>query len=151
MIAYETASTIYQGTPYYYFSKYKQKLTNTTATGEYVTYLRLAEQYLIRAEARAKQGNLAGAIADINVIRTRAGLLNTTAVLQPDILLAIEQERRIELFGEYGHRWNDLRRTGRANAVLGALKTTWTANAALYPIPKTEIQNNSNLTQNPGY
>ncbi|MBE5321182.1 RagB/SusD family nutrient uptake outer membrane protein [Pedobacter sp. MR2016-19] len=144
-------TTTYQGTAYYYFSKYKQRVANTTAAGEYVTCLRLAEQYLIRAEARAKQANLTGAVADINVIRNRAGLLNTTATLQSDILLAIEQERRIELFGEYGHRWNDLRRTGRANTVLGALKSTWSANDALYPIPKIEIQNNSNLSQNPGY
>ncbi|HWK05027.1 MAG TPA: RagB/SusD family nutrient uptake outer membrane protein [Puia sp.] len=85
------------------------------------------------------------------MIRNRAGLANTTATTQADILLAIEQERRIELFGEYGHRWNDLRRTGRADAVLGAEKTGWTTNAALYPIPKYDRDNNHNLTQNPGY
>lgn len=141
----------YSGKTYYYPYKYKQKVLNSTATGEYATYLRLAEQYLIRAETMARQNNLSGAIADINVIRSRAGLANTTAATQTDILLAIERERRIELFGEYGHRWNDLKRTGRANAVLGALKTGWTANAALYPVPKSEINNNRNLTQNPGY
>jgi hypothetical protein len=141
----------YQGTTYYYLSKYKNSTTNTTATGEYCTYMRLAEQYLIRAEAMAQQNNLSGAIADINVIRNRAGLPNTKAATQADILLAVEQERRIELFAEYGHRWNDLRRTGRADAVLGASKTGWTKDAALYPIPKTEIINNKNLTQNPGY
>lgn len=144
-------SNTYQGTTYYYPYKYKQSATNSTATGEYCAYLRLAEQYLIRAEAMADQSNLSGAIADINVIRTRAGLANTTATTQAAILLSIEQERRIELFGEYGHRWNDLRRTGRANAVLSAAKIGWTSNAALYPIPKSEINNNHNLTQNPGY
>ncbi|OKS87012.1 RagB/SusD family nutrient uptake outer membrane protein [Mucilaginibacter polytrichastri] len=141
----------YQGANYYYLSKYKNTANNTIAGGEYCTYMRLAEQYLIRAEARAQQNNLGGAIADINVIRSRAGLTGTTAVTQANILLAIEQERRIELFGEYSHRWNDLRRTGRADAVLGAAKSGWKANAALYPIPKTEIQNNNNLTQNSGY
>lgn len=141
----------YAGKTYYYPFKYKQKLLNSTATAEYATYLRLAEQYLIRAEAMARQNNLTGAIADLNVIRSRAGLGNTTATTQANILLAIEQERRIEFFAEYGHRWNDLRRTGRANAVLGALKAGWTANAALYPIPKSELNNNRNLTQNIGY
>jgi hypothetical protein len=144
------AST-YQGTTYYYPYKYKQTATNSTAAGEYCTYLRLAEQYLIRAEAMAEQNNLSGAVTAINVIRTRAGLPNTTATTQAAILLAIEQERRIELFGEYGHRWDDLKRTGRADAVLGAEKTGWTTNAALYPIPKYDINNNHHLTQNPSY
>ncbi|MDN5284258.1 MAG: RagB/SusD domain protein [Mucilaginibacter sp.] len=143
--------TTYSGVTYYYPYKYKQHAANTSATAEYCTYLRLAEQYLVRAEAMAEQNNLSGAIADINMIRNRAGLSNTTATSQADILLAIEQERKIELFSEYGHRWNDLRRTGRANAVLGAEKTGWTANAALYPIPKYDRDNNHNLTQNPGY
>lgn len=141
----------YQGTTYYYLSKYKSKTTNTTATAEYCTFLRLAEQYLIRAEARAQQNNLSEAVADVSVIRNRAGLLDATAATQANILLAIEQERRIELFAEYGHRWNDLRRTGRADVVLGGQKTGWTSNAALYPIPRTEIINNKNLSQNPGY
>lgn len=141
----------YQGTTYFYLSKYKNRTTNTTATAEYCTYLRLAEQYLIRAEAMAQQNNLSGAVADINIIRNRAGLANTTANTQSSILMAIEQERRIELFAEYGHRWNDLRRTGRADAVLGQQKSGWNPNAALYPIPKVEVINNYRLIQNPGY
>lgn len=141
----------YMGTTYYYLSKYKNRTTNTTSTAEYCTYLRLAEQYLIRAEAMAQQNNLSAALSDINVIRNRAGLANLTATTQSSILLAIEQERRIELFAEYAHRWNDLRRTGRADAVLSQQKPGWNANAGLYPIPKTELINNNNLVQNPGY
>lgn len=84
--------------------------------------LRLAEQYLIRAEVRAQREHLAGAIDDLNVIRNRAGI---TPLLygksKADILLAVEKERKLELFGEgYGHRWIDLARTGRIDAVLGA-------------------------------
>lgn len=142
--------TQYQGATYYYLSKYKNN-TIVSASPEYCTYMRLAEQYLIRAEARAQQNNLTGAVSDINIIRKRAGLGNTTATSQRDILLAVEQERRVELFSEYGHRWNDLRRTGRADAVLGAAKPGWKPSAALYPIPQSEIRNNNNLTQNPGY
>jgi starch-binding outer membrane protein, SusD/RagB family len=109
--------------------------------------IRIAEVYLIRAEARAQQNELSGALADLNAIRTRAGLPNSTAIAQSDILLAIEQENRVE-FALEPHRWFDLVRTGRAQAVLGVSDP----NQLLFPIPITEIQlSNGNLTQNPGY
>jgi len=65
----------------------------------------LASSFLIRAEARAQQNNISGAQADISTIRNRAGLANTTANDKASALLAIEQERRIELNCEWGHRW----------------------------------------------
>lgn len=109
--------------------------------------IRIAEVYLIRAEARAQQNELSGALADLNVIRTRAGLPNSTAVSQSDILLAIEQENRLE-FALEPHRWFDLVRTGRAAAVLGVNNP----DDLLFPIPINEIQlSNGVLTQNPGY
>jgi hypothetical protein len=144
-----TASLIYNGTTYYYPYKYKSLVSGANA--EYYTALRLAEQYLIRAEARAQQNNIGGAQSDVSVIRNRAGLASTTASDQASLLLAIEQERRIELNCEWGHRWLDLKRTGRVNAVIGAEKTTWKPAAALFPIPSAEISNNANLTQNTGY
>jgi hypothetical protein len=61
------------------------------------------------------------------------------------------RERRVELFCEWGNRWFDLKRTGTAAAVLGAEKTGYSANAALYPLPQTQIQLDNQLTQNPGY
>ena len=132
-----------------YPSKYKVRTNNST---EFDVVLRLGEQYLIRAEARAQQNNISGAQADINVIRTRAGLVNTIANDKPSLLLAVEQERRVELFTEWGHRWFDLKRTNRADAVLSALKPgDWQPTDALYPIPNGEISKNPNLTQNPGY
>lgn len=141
----------YNGTTYYYPYKYKNMNPTTGADAEAYVYLRLAEQYLIRAEARAQQGNTTGAASDINAIRGRAGLQNTTAATQADLLLAVEQERRIELFCELGHRWYDLKRTNRAGAVLGAVNPDWTNTAVLYPIPESERLNNPNLTQNDGY
>jgi hypothetical protein len=108
--------------------------------------IRIAEVYLIRAEARAQQNELSGALADLDAIRTRAGLPNSTAASQSDILLAIEQENRFE-FALEPHRWFDLVRTGRAAAVLGITNP----DNLLFPIPVTEIQLNSLLTQNPGY
>ncbi|MCS3795725.1 RagB/SusD family nutrient uptake outer membrane protein [Niastella sp. OAS944] len=119
---------------------------------EYNVVLRLAEQYLIRAEARVNQNRIEEAAADINIIRTRAGLsvLATTINIE-QCLQAIEQERRTELFAEWGHRWIDLKRTNKADGMLGAIKSNWSHNDQLYPIPISELESAPNLKQNPGY
>lgn len=138
---------------YYFPYKYKERSSNATGA-EYVMVMRLAELYLIRAEARAKQGKLTGANsaeADINVIRSRAVLPNTTAVTQDELLAAIEQERVVELFAEWGHRWLDLKRTQRATAVLQPIKNNWKPTAMLLPLPQAELLINNKLSQNPGY
>jgi hypothetical protein len=67
--------------------------------------LRLAEQYLIRAEARAHQGNLTGAKDDLDKIRNRAGLEGIPITNTQAMLDAIAHERQVELFTEWGHRW----------------------------------------------
>lgn len=123
------------------------------AGGEYNVILRLAEQYLIRAEARAQQNiNISGAQSDLDAVRLRAGLTNTPASTKDDLLTAIAQERKVELFGEFSHRWFDLKRTDKADAVIGALKSaTWKPTAVLAPIPSSEIIKNKALTQNDGY
>jgi len=138
------------GANYYYINKYKLR----SGTGnEYNVAMRFAELYLIRAEARAQQSNLTGAKADLDVIRTRAGLIGVSSSLsQGAMLLAIEQERKVELFGEWGHRWFDLKRTNRAAVVIGGQKpTTWKNTAVLYPIPDAQRLINTNLSQNDGY
>lgn len=108
--------------------------------------LRIAEQYLIRAEARAQRNELEGALADLDAVRDRAGLTASTATSQSDILLAIENERRLELAFE-PHRWYDLVRTGRAATVLGVTD----AKRYLLPIPIAELNADASLEQNPGY
>ncbi|AYL95080.1 RagB/SusD family nutrient uptake outer membrane protein [Mucilaginibacter celer] len=108
--------------------------------------IRIAEEYLIRAEARAQLNKLDVAAADLNAVRERVGLAATTATSQADILLAIENERRIE-FALEGHRWFDLVRTGRAAAVLGVTD----ANKLVLPIPVDQLNVDPALTQNPGY
>ena len=143
-----TKSSIYGGVTYSY--PYKYKSLNGGAT-QYETVLRLAEQYLVRAEARVQEGNLAGAMADLNTIRSRAGLANTTATTTAAVMAAVLQERRIELMTEWGHRWLDLKRTGQADAVLSAEKSGWNPYDALYPIPTTVIQQSPGMQQNPGY
>ncbi len=137
------------GMIYYYPYKYKVALSPNVT--EYNMVLRLGEQYLIRAEARAEQDNFAGAVADLNIIRKRAGLPDAAPANKTVLLLDIEHERQVELFCEWGHRWFDLKRTGREDAVLGAEKSGWKPFAALYPIPEAEIQSNPALTQNSGY
>jgi hypothetical protein len=70
------------------------------------------------------------------------------------VIEAIAKERKTELFIEWGHRWFDLKRTGKAEAVLSVIpnKQPWLGNyQLLYPIPQSEILNNSNLIQNPEY
>ncbi|WP_162847129.1 RagB/SusD family nutrient uptake outer membrane protein [Mucilaginibacter gracilis] len=137
---------------------YKYKLTSgTTATAsrtEALVFLRLGEQYLIRAEARAQQNKLATAITDLDAVRHRAGitLIGTTQpnIIQADLLTKIAHERFVELFAEQGHRWLDLKRTGQADVVLAG-KPNWTPQAQLFPIPATDITNDHNLVQNPGY
>jgi starch-binding outer membrane protein, SusD/RagB family len=136
---------------WYHPFKYKEN-SNTGETREYSVLFRLAEQYLIRGEARAMQGDIIGAQQDLNIIRNRAGLPDTQAFTQESLLAAFERERRVELFTELGHRFFDLKRTGRTNAVLGLSKPGWDPNDVLWPLPAMELNANPNLNpQNPGY
>jgi hypothetical protein len=139
---------------YYYPYKYKSATQNNPLT-EYLMVLRLGEQYLIRAEARAQLGNINGAKADLNVIRVRAGLTGTNANDQPSLLAAILQERQLELFSEWGHRWFDLKRTKNTDPVMTMVTPlkggSWSGFKQLLPIPFKDIQRDPNLIQNPGY
>lgn len=142
---------------YRYAAKYKEaRAINNLSHTEHLIPLRFAEQYLIRAEARVHLENPEGAIEDLDIIRARATLpliANTNAdATQEELLLLIEQERRIELFCEMGHRWLDLKRTGRADAVLTGVKADWSSTDVLYPVPETELLRNPGLEpQNDGY
>jgi hypothetical protein len=138
-------------TSYTYPYKYHNRAANTAAP-EYLMVLRLAEQYLIRAEARARQDNVPGAVADLNLVRSRAGLGPLPTTLAPAAALdAVLQEWRVEFFTEWGHRFLDLKRMERLNTVMSAYKSTWSAKAGLWPIPQNEITYNAALVQNPGY
>jgi starch-binding outer membrane protein, SusD/RagB family len=146
-----TKSNVVGVNTYYYPYKYTIK-SGGNPLGEYLVVLRLAELYLIRAEARAKASKLVEAANDINMVRTRAGLLAVpTTLSQAELLAEIEKQRRLEFFCEMGHRWFDLKRTKKADTVLGPLKPSWDANDVLWPIPLSQINANPFLTQNPGY
>ena len=146
-----TASTDIGGQTFYY--PYKYKNGRGASVTEYHVVFRLAEQYLIRAEARMQQENISGAIDDLNIIRARAGLTALSPSLSPDAAAsALQQERRIELFAEFGHRWLDLKRTGKADLVIGTLKpASWQTTDALWPVPQAQRAVNPFLTQNKGY
>jgi hypothetical protein len=136
--------------------------------------MRLADAYLLRAEARIQQGNKAGAAEDINVLRDRAfktyraetGNVNagkvTAAEMTMDFLL---DERIRELVGEENRRYT-LCRTGKLAERVQMIISKWAETTqskaitgfdpskhTLLPIPLSEIQLNkdANLEQNPGY
>lgn len=144
-----TDSNVVDQKAYYY--PYKYKVRQSSDVTEYLIVFRLAELYLIRAEAEAELNDISGAQKDIDRIRNRAGLPNTTAADKDALLQAILHERQLELFCEWGHRWLDLKRSGHIDEVLGAEKQNWQSFSALYPIPQDEIQINKYLLQNPGY
>jgi hypothetical protein len=125
-----------------YGIKYKDYTSGT----DRVYVFRLAEMYMIRAEAQAyTNGNIEEILADINTLRLRSGLVATTANTYDELKLAIEGERRHE-FAFESQRWSDLVRTKRATTVVG-IDEKYT----LFPIPLSEMQTNNLMTQNPGY
>jgi hypothetical protein len=134
-----SGSTTYQGNKY-----------PTTTGTEHPHVIRLAELVLIKAEVLARQNDLAGAVAEYNKVRVRAGLpkhvLGVNVTTQADVLAAILKERRLELALE-GDRWPDLVRLGLA----GTVKTLTNPGFALFPIPAHDINANGNLTQNAAY
>ncbi|KEO74814.1 RagB/SusD family nutrient uptake outer membrane protein [Anditalea andensis] len=130
--------------------KYFRSATND----DHVPLIRLAEMYLIRAEANARIGGLLGLttvsiVNDINVIRSRARLaplLLTDIPTTEDALTEILIQRRFE-FAFEGHRFSDLKRFGLAADLFlpaEAFRVVW-------PIPFQEMEVNNNLIQNPGY
>lgn len=137
-------------TTWYSVSKYKNKGTGTST--EYSILLRLSEMYLIRAEARAQSGDLIGSKEDLNKIRNTAGLQNTPAITQNEILQAVLKERQLEFFAEYGHRFFDLKRFNALDNVLSITKPGWNTHEAFLPLPVSELILNKNINpQNNGY
>ncbi len=108
-----------------------------------VHIIRLAEMYLIRAEANFREGTSLGAapVDDINVIRARAGLSGLGSVTLDQILL----ERRHELAFE-GHKLHDVKRLQTAVGTI-----PWNSPKLVLPIPERETKINPSLTQNEGY
>ena len=130
---------------------YANKYNDLSKGADNIIVLRLAEMYLIKAEAEVHlpDADLGQVRDNINVIRERANIPPVTASTEADLLLAIENERRLE-FAFEGLRWYDLVRTGRATEII---PTVTNETKILYPIPTAELQTNNSpqMTQNPGY
>lgn len=154
----------------YYPFKYKigDNIPPPQLIDEYLNVIRLAELYLIRAEARIQHGNVPGGVKDINELRIRANRnaaesipMLSENITKEQAMYGVEHERRVELFTEWGHRWLDLKRMKgvgnssmtRADEVFQVVKgANWNAGDKLYPIPQSDIRLNPNLLpQNPEY
>ncbi len=121
-------------------------------TNKNLRIFRYGEILLIKAEAEMELNNLPAAKDALNLIRKRAGLANTTAATQGEFRDAIYNERRFEMAFEHDRTF-DLRRTGRAGAVLRAKGINYVnGKHDLFPIPQVQIdRSNGILIQNPGY
>lgn len=153
---------------YYSFpNKYKYAQEPDIPSYEYSTVLRLGEQYLIRAEAKIRQGNITSGIDDLNILRARATDKDAqiaqqlkplaTNLSKDDAIKAVLHERQTELFTEWGHRWLDLKRLGKIDEVMQielpkkVANATWKSYQQWYPISVAELQSAPNLKQNTGY
>ena len=137
------AATDAGGSETFFTTKYPD-IVNDASNG---MILRATEMFLIRAEANLKNGSNIGdtPLNDINVLRSRAGLADLGTV-DLDVILV---ERRKELCFE-GHRRMDLLRNNRNLRPDGAAESAPGANKVIFPIVDDEINNNPNITQNPG-
>ena len=128
-----------------------------------ILVMRLAEIYLLHAEALACSGDLSGAATYVNKVRTRAHLADLPASAQANqdaMIDAILKERRLELSFE-GFRFFDLARHDRIievhNSPELAKDSYWQERKPLIetrillPVPTEALDNNPNMTQNPGY
>jgi hypothetical protein len=163
----EWISTYTSGTTNYaYPAKYKVKDGDPANPQEYTIVFRLSEQYLIRAESEIELGNTDAGVNDLNQIRKRSRSLPTIDIPnslpdlpnglgKDDARKAVQQERRVELFSEWGNRWFDLKRTNTINEVMTLIapskSSIWASYQSIYPIPLVEILANPNLKQNDGY
>ncbi|MES2653344.1 MAG: RagB/SusD family nutrient uptake outer membrane protein [Bacteroidota bacterium] len=162
------------GTPTYTVAASDRDANNSSVL---LSMYRLADMYLLYAEALNKTGDKTNSLKYLNFIRTRAGIANYTST-SPEISItpgvidetkledAIVQERQYELFAE-GKRWFDLVRTDRVIQVMdpiikarqvraGVLPADATGFGAdkrkyLWPLNRNVLNSNSLLTQNAPY
>jgi len=139
-----------EGVAYYYPAKYKNNAM--TPVTEQLIVLRLAEQYLIKAEALWKLNKGGEAIEVLNELRIKRGAEALDPVNDDKLIFdAIMKERQIELFCEWGHRWFDLKRLSLLDQELVESKPNWKNYTKVLPIPEAELLVNVNLTPNEGY
>jgi hypothetical protein len=136
---------------------WKQRVYDGT---QHTYIIRYADMLLLKAEAKVRLGDFAGAAALVNQVRARVNLAPITITSANDGINKVLKERLLELAFE-GQRWFDLKRTGKALEVINARTngrgaklsyvTNLTEQRLLWPIPQNQLDNNPNLKQNPGY
>ncbi|ALI97974.1 RagB/SusD family nutrient uptake outer membrane protein [Rufibacter tibetensis] len=136
------------------------KYDDVSQNSDNIPLIRLAEMYLIRAEANARLGAATAVpslvvLSDINMIRNRAGLPNAAPLTNAAALTEILNQRRLE-FAFEGFRFMDLKRYNLTCQVLTFCPATGTTQdnsyKNLWPIPFQQLETNPNLNpQNPGY
>lgn len=130
---------------------YTKKYNQLSSGADRVYVLRLAELYLLRAEALIKSQGATDAInADINTIRNRAGLDDLNESDYDALLNELLLQRQLEFTFE-GKRWFDLIRNNKATETLENVNSS---DQLLFPIPLSEINTNTAIgpeNQNPGY
>jgi hypothetical protein len=123
-------------------------------------FFRLAEMYLIKAEALNEQGQFGAAATQLNIVRSRHFTTPSPVVgtSQTQMRKAIQDERLFELAGEAKRR-QDMIRAGTYTAerrictaaIATCIKAAREGYRILFPIPQTQIESNPLLKQNPGY
>jgi hypothetical protein len=150
-IGNETQATEAEGPRYNKFSP-KPGIPSGSSEPNNFPFFRLAEMYLIKAEALNEQGQPDQAIAQVNIIRDRQfspAKPLATGMSQAAARTAIFNERLFELTGE-GKRRSDMIRAGTFSDPR-RFKAADAGYKILFPIPQTQISSNPQLTQNPGY
>ncbi|WP_223648469.1 RagB/SusD family nutrient uptake outer membrane protein [Hymenobacter psoromatis] len=124
------------------------KYTHTATRDDYFSCVRYAEVVLTTAEAAAQTGDLITATAQLNIIRSRAGLAPSTATTAADLVTDILLQRRLELAYE-GQYWMDLRRTNTVQTTLPTYTQTF---RNLFPLPTREVNITGGIiVQNTGF
>jgi len=146
-----------EGNDFYFSLKYEVSPTGANDGGSDHMVIRYADVVLKYAEALNENDQTDNAIVQLNRIRTRAGLLGTTAISKEDVRTAIQQERRFEFIGE-GHRWFDLKRYGTAVTIMNAFfantgkNIVINENNLILPIPQSQLDTDPDyIKQNLGY
>ncbi|MEO1448042.1 MAG: RagB/SusD family nutrient uptake outer membrane protein [Bacteroidota bacterium] len=141
--------------PFHFSLKYEVSATGANDGGSDHIVIRYADVLLKYAEALNETGS-GEAVQYLNQVRTRAGLGDSPASTQAELRDAIEMERRYEFIGE-GHRWFDLKRTGKAVETMNAWfaannrNVTISADNLVLPVPQSQIDTDPAISQNPGY
>lgn len=131
---------------------YKYKTVgNSAPSKEYSIIVRTEEMFLIIAECAAERLDWVTFNLMINKVRNTSGLSDLNLQNKEDAVNAVMQERSVEFFCEFGHRFYDLKRRNLLES-LKAVKSNWQKYYEVLPLPESELLINQNLLpQNNGY